>query len=68
MADGEIEAEARKVVHARQQQGDHSIQFLPIDALTFSACNWHPSLADDKVIADKLIHIIDADPQVWKNH
>ena len=68
MADGEIEAEAQKVVHARQQQGDHSIQFLPIDGLTFSACNWHPSLADEKVIADKLIHIIDADPQVWKNH
>ena len=68
MADGEIEAEAQKVVHARQQQGDSHIQFLPIDGLSFTACNWHPSLADEKVIADKLIHIIDADPQVWKNH
>jgi lysophospholipase L1-like esterase len=67
MVNGEIEAEAQKVVHALEQQGDHHIQFLPIDGLSFTACNWHPSLADDQVIAAKLIHVIDADQQAW-NH
>jgi lysophospholipase L1-like esterase len=67
MVNGEIEAEAQKVVQARQQQGDHHILFQPINGLSFAACNWHPSLADDGVIADKLIHLIDADKQIWTN-
>src|SRR3984885_6470003 len=67
MVDGEIEVEAQKVVQDLKQRGDQHILFLPINGLSFGACNWHPSLADEKVIAGKLEQLIDADPQVWKN-
>lgn len=66
MADGEIEAEAQKVVLQLQKQGDRRITFLPIDGLSFSACDWHPSRADHQIIAEKLEHAMDADPQVWQ--
>lgn len=61
MANGEIEAEAGKVVQQIKQQGDQHISFLPIDGLNFGACNYHPSLADEKVISGKLVQLIDAD-------
>ncbi len=61
MAGGEIESEAQKVVQQMRQRGDAHITFLPVNGLSFGACDSHPSLADDKLIADKLIHLIDAD-------
>ncbi len=61
MANGEIEAEAGKVVRKVKQQGDQHISFLPIDGLSFGACNFHPSLADEKAISGKLAQLIDAD-------
>lgn len=67
MANGEIEAEAQKVVGEMKKQGDRHIDFLPIDGLSFTACDSHPSLADHKVISDDLVRLIDADKQVWLN-
>ena len=61
MAGGEIESEAQKVVQQMRQRGDAHVTFLPVNGLSFGACDSHPSLADDKLIADKLIHLIDAD-------
>jgi lysophospholipase L1-like esterase len=66
MADGEIADEAGKVVRQRQQQGDLRVAFIEISGLNFGACDWHPSLADDGVIAEKLIHQIDRD-SLWGN-
>ena len=63
---GEVESEANKVVRQLQQQGDRRITFLPINGLSFGACNSHPTLADDKVIAQQLEGRIDADPPVWQ--
>lgn len=60
MAQGEIEAEAQKVVQQIRQHGDQRIAFLPINGLGFGACDWHPSLADDRIISDKLVQVIDA--------
>lgn len=65
MANGEIESEAQKVVDQRKKQGDVHIVFVPINGLSFTACDAHPSLADEKMIAEKVERIIDADPQVW---
>lgn len=67
VANGEVEAEAQKVVQQLQKQGDEHITFLPINGLSFTACNAHPSLADEKVISNKLVQRIDADKQVWQN-
>jgi lysophospholipase L1-like esterase len=66
MAEGEIEAEAQKVVEAMKKRGDRRITFLPINGLSFSACNWHPGPGDEKVIAGDLEHLIDAAPHVWQ--
>lgn len=60
MADGEIQAEVRKVVDRRKSRGDTRIEFIPVDGLAMTGCHWHPSLADDDVIATKLIQRIDA--------
>lgn len=65
MANGEIETEARSVVQQRQKLGDNQITFLPVHGLSFSGCDWHPSLTDDKVIADKLLNVIDTYKQDW---
>jgi lysophospholipase L1-like esterase len=60
-AGSESEAEARNVVQQRQQRGDRRISFLPVEGLSFGACNWHPTVADDRAIADKLVRLIDAE-------
>jgi lysophospholipase L1-like esterase len=66
MADGEIATEANKVVQQRRQQGDAYITFLSISGLSLGACDWHPSLGDEKIIADRLVHAIDADSHAWQ--
>lgn len=66
VAQGEVEAEAGKVVKQLKQQADRNIEFLPIDGLSFTACDSHPSLADEKVISGDLIRLIDRHKGVWK--
>ncbi len=66
MAGGEIESEAEKVVHERKDSGDSHIAFLPVDGLSFGACNSHPTVTDDQVIADKLEHLIDREQSFGK--
>lgn len=66
MVGGEIETEAQKVVRKLEEQGEGRIEFLPVDGLSFSACNWHPSLADHRMIAGEIERVIDADRQVWQ--
>jgi lysophospholipase L1-like esterase len=66
MADGEIEAEARKVVEAWKAAGESRVTFIPINGLQFSACNFHPSLADHQTIATILEKFIDATPGIWQ--
>lgn len=66
MAQGEIEAEAGKVVDALRAAGETRITFLPVNGLQFSGCHEHPSLRDDVVLRDKLVQAIDAAPDVWQ--
>ncbi len=66
-ASGEVKAEAQKVVQLLKERGDEHITFLPVNGLRFGACNWHPSLRDQKAISNKLVNLIDADKQVWQN-
>jgi lysophospholipase L1-like esterase len=64
MAGGEIEAEASKVVEQRKSRGDTRIEFIPVDGLAMTGCDWHPSLADHDSIATKLIELIAA-RKIW---
>lgn len=60
LAEREIQVEANKVVELRKARGDNRIEFMPVDGLAMTGCNWHPSVADDDLIAAKLIELIDA--------
>jgi len=59
LADHEIQIEAGKVVAQLQAKGEDRIAFIPVDGLAMTGCHWHPSIADDAAIAEKLIRFID---------
>ena len=67
MANGEIESEVKKVADQAKAEGETKLTFLPIDHLTFTGCHSHPSLADDKTISDKLVQVIDSNPNIWQD-
>jgi len=64
--DGEIQAEVKKVVAGLQADGGSRVAFLPINALSFGACNYHPTVGDDAKIENLLIGFIDSHPELWK--
>lgn len=59
-ADGEVADETQRVVEKLRSSGEERVSFLLVSGLAFSACNYHPSLADDRVIANRLAEVIDA--------
>jgi lysophospholipase L1-like esterase len=66
VANGEVAAEASKVVDHLQKRGEKNIVFVEIRGLQFHACDSHPTLQDDKTIAARLIQVIDAHKRVWE--
>lgn len=64
MADGEIAAEARKVVDRVRASGERRIGFVPVRGLALTGCNYHPNLADDRAIADAITTYIDSRPEI----
>ncbi|MFT4077664.1 MAG: SGNH/GDSL hydrolase family protein [Asticcacaulis sp.] len=64
-ANGEIQAEVRKVLTALRSDGESRIDFLPMNNLSFGACDWHLTTADDARVASGLIAWIDAHPDLW---
>jgi len=65
LADGEIASEAKKVVQQLRDSGDQKLDFVEVHGLALNACHYHPSVADDRSIAEKLIQDIDAHKPVW---
>jgi hypothetical protein len=45
--------------------GDSKVAFLPVRGLEMSGCHHHPSLADDRRIADAISAFIDSRARVW---
>ncbi len=66
MADGEIAAEVRRLTERLRASGERRLAFVPISGLALSACNYHPSLADDRRIAEAIERAVDAMPGVWR--
>jgi lysophospholipase L1-like esterase len=62
---GELEGEVRRVAERLQATGERRLGFVPVRGLAFSACNRHPGLADDKMIAASITAHIDAHPEIW---
>ena len=64
-ANGEIQSEVKKVLAALRASGESHIDFLPMNALSFGGCDWHPTTADDAQVASSLIAFIEARPELW---
>jgi lysophospholipase L1-like esterase len=62
----ETATEEGKVMEQMKANGETKIALVPIEGLQFTACDYHPSLADDGVIRDKLEKAIDAMAGVWQ--
>lgn len=65
-ADGsEMAAASRRVVARLSDEGDTHIAFVPVVGMNLEACDWHPDLADDRVVATALQAVLDTDMGVW---
>ncbi len=65
MADGEIAAETARVVARLNAAGDARVAFVAVPGLAMSGCDYHPSTADDQIIADRLATYVEAHPALW---
>jgi lysophospholipase L1-like esterase len=63
----ELNGEIEKVVQDMRSAGGTQIEYVPVQGLAMSACNWHPSAADDAKIAAALERDIDLHPELWAN-
>ncbi|HVU32809.1 MAG TPA: GDSL-type esterase/lipase family protein [Opitutaceae bacterium] len=61
-ADGEIQAEVRKIIARLREQGETNVGYAEFNHLELTGCDWHPSLADHRHMASVLIGVIDAHP------
>lgn len=66
MANGEIASEVQKVVGQLRASGERRLAFTTVSGLALSACNYHPSLADDRKTAETIEHVIDSEPSIWR--
>lgn len=58
--DSELATQVRQVVQRVQQSGDTRIGFVPVPNLAASGCHYHPSVADDRVIAQAITRHLEA--------
>ncbi len=65
LANGEIDAEVRKVADRLRAGGERRLAYVPVTGLAMTGCDYHPSAADDRVIADALAGVV-AKNRVWK--
>ncbi|MBB5058168.1 lysophospholipase L1-like esterase [Granulicella aggregans] len=66
LARGEIATEGQHVVDKMKSSGEQKITFISFDQLTFTGCDSHPSVADDKTISSKMVEFIEAHPTIWQ--
>ena len=62
---GEIESEVSKVAELWRSSGDSRVAFVPLYGTAMSACHWHPSTADDAVMAKAIGDVIETHPETW---
>ncbi|MGZ2412458.1 lysophospholipase L1-like esterase [Sphingomonas sp. F9_3S_D5_B_2] len=67
LSEGEILSEVRKVAARLKAAGETRIDVVPVSGLALTACNYHPSVTDDAVIASALTKTINLHPEVWRS-
>ena len=63
--DGEVKAEVARVIDLLHQSGETRVDMVAVPGLAMSACNYHPSVADDASIAAALTSAIDSHRVIW---
>lgn len=58
-------AAASRVVSRLTAEGSDRVRFVQAPPLGLNACDWHPDLADDRLVAAALEASIDQTPAVW---
>ncbi|MFN3433487.1 MAG: GDSL-type esterase/lipase family protein [Sphingomonas sp.] len=66
LAEGEIAAEERRVVARLSAGGMRDVGFVQAPKLALTGCHFHPSVADDRLIADAIARYVDAHPGIWR--
>ncbi|HST81208.1 MAG TPA: SGNH/GDSL hydrolase family protein [Kineosporiaceae bacterium] len=58
---------ARQIVQERHDQGDDRVRYWYYDTagMDYGGCHWHPSVADHRLIADRLEAVIATLPLRW---
>jgi lysophospholipase L1-like esterase len=62
---GEIESEVSKVAQLWRASGESRVAFVPLFGTAMTGCHWHPSTADDALMAKTIGDIIAAHPEIW---
>ena len=62
---GEIESEVSKVAELWRANGETRVAFVPLHGTAMTGCHWHPSTADDALIAKAIGDFIEAHPEIW---
>lgn len=65
-ANGEIQIEVQKVLGQLKNSGETRIEYIPINQMSLTACDWHPSLADHKMMSEAVTKFIEAHPELWQ--
>jgi len=61
----EVQTEVARVVEQVRRAGIARIGFVPGTGLSMAGCDWHPSVADDRRIADALARHLDGQQDIW---
>lgn len=61
----EVATEVARVAEQVRRSGNPRVGFVPVAGLSMSGCDWHPSVADDRQIADALIRHLDSQADAW---
>lgn len=59
VAEGEVQTQVEKVVARLAESGERRLVYVPVNRLAMSGCAWHPSLEDDRLIAEAIIGAVD---------
>ena len=58
-------AETARIAARLNAAGDARVAFVAVPGLAMSGCDYHPSTADDQIIADRLATYVEAHPALW---
>jgi lysophospholipase L1-like esterase len=64
-AGAEVHDQVARVAEQARRVGHERVGFVPVPGLSMAGCDWHPSVADDRRIAEALIRHLDAQQDLW---